>query len=74
MQDQTQQDLTPVAKDQNMGPLFDPIDELDLQVNKNNKEDYEEVFKILTQILQYPSTDQAEIHMDATRLGIYDLR
>lgn len=33
---------------------YDPIEELELKVNKSDKEDYEEIIKLLTVILPYP--------------------
>lgn len=45
-----------------------------MQVNKNDKDDYEEIVKLLTQVLTYPSTEAAELHMMANRLGVRDLR
>ena len=50
-------------------PIWDPIDQLGLQVNKQDTEDYNEVINLLTQVLTYPSIDAAELHMDCNRLG-----
>lgn len=54
--------------------LWDPIEELELKVTKANKEDYEEIVKLLTQYLTYPSNEQAELHMESDKLGTKDLR
>lgn len=59
--------------DEKAGMIWDPLDELELKYNRENKEDYDELIKLITQILAYPSTEQADIHMDANRLGRKDL-
>lgn len=54
--------------------LFDPIEELQLKVNRKDEEDVREITEILTTILTYPSTEMAELHMESNRLGTQDLR
>ena len=43
-------------------------------MDPNNTEDIEELNMILEQILSYPSTELAELHRDANRLGNFDIR
>ena len=38
------------------------MDELKIKYDRNNKEDFCEIAKILFYILQYPSTEMAELH------------
>lgn len=49
-----------------------PIEELDLQVGGDD--DRREIKYILKEILTYPSTELAELHRDANRLGELDLK
>lgn len=44
--------------------MFDP----------ENTMDKEEMNKLLVEIMNYPSTDLAEIHANALKLGNYDLK
>ena len=53
--------------------IWNPIEELELQVNMQDKDDVEEIYKLLG-ILIYPSSDLATVHMEANRLGVRDLR
>ena len=48
-----------------------PIIELGLKWRQ--KEDYEELKYILQDILEYPSTDLADLHRDCNRLGSFDI-
>lgn len=52
---------------------FDPIEEMSIKVDNNNADDEAELRKIIGGYLQYPSTQLAEIHAEAMRIGTYDL-
>jgi hypothetical protein len=52
---------------------FDPIDDLELQLDRNNPQDREELTMILRGFFDYPSEKLAEFHYDAMRLGNFDL-
>lgn len=55
-------------------PVPHPIlKELAIDQTKCSPAGIEEVSMLLTDILQYPSTELAEIHSQANRLGITDL-
>ena len=52
-----------------------PLDELELKYNPTEDfEDTEELKLILGNILTYPSTELAELHRQADRLGDIDLK
>ena len=52
---------------------YDPIEDLGIQVNKNDPNDEEELLKLVGFYLRYPSTKFAELHAEALRLGNYEL-
>lgn len=51
-----------------------PMEELNLKYDNNNQEDLNELRNILSKNLTYPSSQIAETHMKANRLGPYDLK
>jgi hypothetical protein len=51
-----------------------PMEELELKFDNNDSKDIEELRAILSDKLAYPSSQSAEIHMRANRLGLLDLR
>lgn len=53
--------------------LFDPISEIGIQLDNKNPDDEAEIRKLIGVYLQYPSTELAEIHSEAMRVGTYDL-
>jgi hypothetical protein len=50
------------------------MEELELKYNKNDDKDINELRDILSKNLSYPSTEIAEIHLRANRLGTLDLK
>ena len=49
-----------------------PVEELNLKYK--GRQDLDELRYILGHILAYPSTELADLHRDANRLGEYDLK
>lgn len=50
------------------------MEELGLQYDKNDQKDINELRDILSKNLSYPSTQVAETHIRANRLGSLDLK
>lgn len=53
--------------------LFDPIQELEIKVDNSSPDDEDELKKIIGEYLCYPSSELAEIHSEAMKIGNYDL-
>ena len=52
---------------------FYPIQEIGIQLDSRYPEDEQEVKKLLGDILRYPSSELAEMHAEAMKIGIFDL-
>ena len=53
---------------------FDPFHELGIQLNKSDPSDQQELQKLIGMYLVYPSTEFAQLHAQAMKLGNYDLQ
>jgi len=54
--------------------LASPFEELNLKYNASDEEDIKEINKLLYEMLSYPSTEIADLHWAANRLGKADIR
>lgn len=54
--------------------IYNPLQELQIMLRKNDQEDHQELTYLITKILTFPSTSMAELHMCSDRLGTRDLR
>ncbi len=62
-----------MAKQVTKSFMFDPIEEIGIQIDSKNPEDEEELKRLIGGILMYPSSELAQMHSEAMRIGNYDL-